>query len=284
MDVEPLPMTESPAAHVLRERLLSPSASVPVLPALAQQVIALAGDPDTPVWRIAGIVSKDQVLAARLLGLANSAYTGALQPVATVTEAIVRMGTAAVRNLVVTVCFTSRLYDPQVYGPHGRAMTDHGLGTAYLARLIAERTGLNPDEAFLHGLLHDIGKLVVLKTVHDLARQGQPAVSAEELEAVMVHMHARAGAAALQRWQLPPEICDPVEWHHEPASAPNRRALVAYLANRLSHRYGFGCAVDTDAPFLDDPMAREAGLDETWLVEVDQHAPGLYEIARSVLA
>lgn len=163
-------------------------------------------------------------------------------------------------------------------------MTDHGLGTAYLARLIAERTGLNSDEAFLYGLLHDIGKLVILKAVHDLARQGQPGVSPEELDEIMVRTHATVGAAALRRWQLPPEVCEPVEWHHEPAAAPTRRALVAYLANRLSHRYGFGCASDTDSPFLDDPMAGEAGLDEAWLVEVDQHAPGLYEIARSVLA
>ncbi|MGE0042568.1 MAG: HDOD domain-containing protein [Vicinamibacterales bacterium] len=272
------------ATRALVERLQSPSASVPVLPALAQQVIALASAPDTPVWRIAGIVSKDQVLAARLLGLANTAYCSPLQPVGTVSEAIVRLGTAAVRNLVVTVCFTSRLHDPKVYGSRGRDFIDHGLGTAYLARLVAERAGQGTDAAFLYGLLHDIGKLVVLKTAHDLVRQGQPAVPPDELDAVMADLHAHAGGAALRRWQLPEELCTPVEWHHAPAEAPEPTARVAYLANRLSHRYGFGCAAVTDPPLLDEPFARELGLDEAWLCDVDQRAPALFEIARSILA
>lgn len=272
------------AERTLVDRLHSPSASLPVLPALAQQVIALAAAPDTPVWRIAGIVSKDQVLAARLLGLANTAYCAPLQPVATVSEAIVRMGTAAVRNLVVTVCFTSRMHDPQVYGRHGRDFIDHGLGTAYLARLVAERAGVNPDAAFLYGLLHDIGKLVVLKTAHDLARQGQPAATDEEIEATMDALHPSVGAAALRRWRLPEEVCVPVEWHHDPAASQARSTRVVYLANRLSHRYGFGVPAVTDQPLLDDPLARETGLDEAWLCEVDQRAPALFEVARSILA
>lgn len=272
------------AERTLVDRLRSPSASLPVLPALAQQVIALAAASDTPVWRIAGIVSKDQVLAARLLGLANTAYCAPLQPVATVSEAIVRMGTAAVRNLVVTVCFTSRMHDPQVYGSRGRDFIDHGLGTAYLARLVAERAGVSPDAAFLYGLLHDIGKLVVLKTAHDLARQGQPAAGPEEVATVMEDMHAAVGAAALRRWQLPEEVCVPVEWHHTPAATDARSARVVYLADRLSHRYGFGATVVTDHPFLDDAVAREVGLDEAWLCEADQRAPALFEIARSILA
>lgn len=274
------------SAATLRARLNASDAGIPVLPALAERVIAQAAAPDTPVWRIAGVVSKDQVLASRLLGLANSAYCAPLSPIATVTEAIVRMGTAAVRNLVVTVCFTSRMYDQHIYGPHGQALVEHGLGTAYLARLVAERGGVNPEEAFLYGLLHDIGKLVILKAVFDESRRSGARPPAPVVDQVMAEEHAGLGARVLERWQLPREIVEPVAWHHHPDCAPTSRckALVAHLADRLSHRFGFGVPARPDALVVDDPYAREIGLDEAWLADIDAHAPGLVQVAKSILA
>lgn len=279
------PAVSGPAASLsFRELLAAPDAGIPMLPALAQKVIAVVAEGNTPIWQIAALASKDQVLAARLLGLANSAYCAPLQPIGTVQEAIVRMGTAAVRNLVVTVCFASRLHDPQVYGARGRALVDHGLGTAYLAHLLAERAGANADEAFLCGLLHDLGKLVILKRASDLRRQGREVPSATELDALMVELHAAVGADALARWELPEEICEAVRWHHVPVEAPRfqRRALVTACANRLAHRYGFGCDPD-EGDVLDDPAARALGIDAAWLAETDERAPGLFQIARELL-
>ncbi|MFN8057729.1 MAG: HDOD domain-containing protein [Vicinamibacterales bacterium] len=107
-------------------------------------------------------ISKDQVLASRVLGLANSAYSGSMHRISTVTDAIVRLGIGAVRNVVVTVCFTSRMHDPKIYGALGPLLVDHAIGTAYMARLVADqsRRGRRRGPA-IYGLLHDIGKLVI---------------------------------------------------------------------------------------------------------------------------
>ena len=140
---------------------------IPMMPAVAHRVIELVSDPEVSIATIAALVSKDQVLASRVLGLANSAYCAPMQTVSTVLEAIVRLGTSAVRNVVVTVSFTSRMHDPRIYGDASRERADHAIGTAYVARLVAEKAGIDEDEAFLCGLLHDIGKLVVLKLAHD---------------------------------------------------------------------------------------------------------------------
>ncbi len=271
--------------ETIRERLGHSDAGIPVLPAIATRVIEMAGDVDTPVWRIAEIVSKDQVLAARLLGLANSAYCAPLQAISTVTEAIVRMGTAAVRNLVVTVCFSSRLYDAQVYGAYGRTLVDHGIGAAYLARITAERAGAPPDEAFLYGLLHDIGKLVILKTIYDYRRQSHATVAPEEITTLLAEEHTAVGGRVLARWQLPLSIQEPVLCHHDfsRATVHPRAAAVAYMANCLAHRYGFGVPPDETA-MADDPVFAELGLDDAWLADTDQRAPGLFEIARKMLA
>ena len=164
----------------------------------------MVSDEDVSVAQLAGVVSKDQVLASRLLGLANSAYFASMTEISTVQEAIVRMGTAAVRNLVVTVCYYSRMQDRNVYGDRGKPLLEHGIGTAYMARLVAEWTGLDEEEAFMYGLLHDIGKLVILKAAHDVRRQtGQPIPEAviDQVMAETARHNRRARAAPL----APPE-------------------------------------------------------------------------------
>ncbi len=258
--------------------------TVPVLPVIASRLISMAADPDVPILELSKLISKDQVLASRLLGLANSAYHAAMQEISTITEAIIRVGANGVRNMVVTVCFSSRLYDPNVYGPQGRAMTDHGVGTAYVARLLAERIEESEDEAFLGGLLHDIGKLLIYRQAHDQKRRSGVAVPPEEVEATVAAFHPAMGSLILQRWRLPLALEEPVRWHHEPAmaGAETRRVKLVYMANRLSHRYGFGCDADK-ANLTGDPVFREFALDSAWLAETDTRAPGLFEVARKAL-
>jgi putative nucleotidyltransferase with HDIG domain len=257
---------------------------IPMLPALAQQVIAVASDPEVSVTRLSGLVSKDQVLAARVLGLANSAYSAPLQPISTLPEAVVRLGTRAIRNVVVTVCYASRLHDPKIYGPLGPALVDHGIGTAYLARLVAERVHASPDEAFLCGLLHDVGKLVVLKTAHDWRRRTGHEIPAGEItEAIDAH-HAELGGLALRQWRLPETLDEPVRFHHRYLHARHypREAAIAYCANLLSHRYGFGC--EADAGGDGDTVFTFLEIEEAWLLDVDARAPGLFEVARQFLS
>ena len=258
--------------------------AVPVLPTLAHRVIDIAADPDVHVGRLAAVVSKDQVLAARVLQMANSAYSSPLQTISTVSDAVIRLGTAAVRNVVLTVCLASRMHDPEVYGNRGPALVDHALGTAYLARFLADHARVQPDEAFLYGLLHDIGKLVILKQAHRHARQTGRAVPPMYVELALLERHAAMGSVALRKWRLPDTLDAPVRYHHDYLAAPQmrREAAVAYAANLLAHRYGFGCEAQP-LDVLADPVSRELGLDAEWLAGLDERAPGLVVVARQSL-
>ncbi|MBL8142619.1 MAG: HDOD domain-containing protein [Acidobacteria bacterium] len=260
------------------------SLAVPMLPAVAHRVIELTSDPDVPLPTLSNLVAKDQVLAARVLGLANSAYSAPMQPITTVTEAVVRLGIAAVRNVVVTVCFASRMHDPAIYGSLGRDLVDHAIGTAYVARLLAEHARTNRDEAFLFGLVHDIGKLIILKLAHDHQKQHRTSIAPAIIDLAVVERHAAMGALALRRWKLPESLDEPIMYHHDFQSAPLRRkeAAVCYAANLLAHRYGFGCS-RSDVEILGDPVAAELQLDEAWLAEIDARAPGLVNVAKQFL-
>jgi putative nucleotidyltransferase with HDIG domain len=166
----------------------------------------------------------------------------------------------------------------------GRALTDHSVGAAYTARLIAERVEVNQDEAFLYGLLHDIGKLVILRIAHDHQTRTRVPIPGAVLEQALADRHAQLGAMVLRRWKLPESLDAPVLFHHDYAAAGDmvREAAVAYCANRLAHRYGFGCPPDpTD--LLEDPALTFLGLDEEWLAATDARAPGLFAVAREIL-
>jgi putative nucleotidyltransferase with HDIG domain len=261
----------------------SSDSAVPMLPALAADVMSLAIDPEISIARIGRVIAKDQVLATRVLKLANSAYCAPMQEITTVNDAIVRMGTGPVRNVVLAVCFTSRLQGANVYGSQGRELMDHAIGTAYLARLVAEKLGEDADEAFMCGLLHDLGKLLLLKLSRDFIKYGAPTPSAQEIETVLKERHPEIGARLMKQWQLPEALEHPVRFHHDPDACPSHKgqATVAYVANRLAHRYGFGCPADS-ANLLEDPICTRVGLSETWLADLDKRAPGLFQVARQI--
>ena len=277
---------KSPAlpADALRARLDSPDVAIPMLPDFAHRVIDMVSDEDVSVAQLASVVSKDQVLASRLLGLANSAYFAAMSEISTVQEAIVRMGTAAVRNLVVTVCFYSRMQDRNVYGERGKPLLEHGIGTAYMSRLVAEWAETDEEEAFMYGLLHDIGKLVILKAAYDVRRQQGAPIPEDVLDEVMREMHPHVGAVVLRRWRLPSMLDEPLVCHHDwqLAKIAPKKAAITYFANRLSHRYGFGCEKET-ADLLADPVCGFLNVDAAWLEQTDKHAPGLFEVAKRIL-
>lgn len=255
---------------------------IPMLPAMASHVVDLALDPEVSATRITAVVSKDPVLATRVIQLANSAFSAPATEISSIGEAVVRMGTGPVRNVVTAACLSSLAADPKIYGRRGREHIDHSIGTAYLAWLIADRAGEPPDEAFLYGLLHDIGKLVILK----LARECEHSVAApaeEDVELVLSEMHPAIGGYVLQQWGMPRRLHDPIVWHHEPDGAQTRAdaAAVAYVANRLAHKYGFGCEPET-ADLLADPVFQRLGMDARSLEKLDLHAPGLFEVARKI--
>jgi HD-like signal output (HDOD) protein len=271
-------------AAPIGEWLTPQNTAIPVLPALASRVIEVANDPNVSLVQLANLIGKDQVLASRLLQMANSAQWAPMQGIATIPEAVVRIGVSGVKNMVFTVCFSSRMYDPGIYGEQGRLLIEHGIGTAYLARMVADQAGEDEDEAFLYGLLHDIGKLLILKLAHDFKRRTGTTVPPDEVVSALEQHHASFGGITLKRWGLPSNLEEPIRCHHDyrAATTTPRKAMVVYLADRLSHRYGFGC--DPDAyNMLGDPACRALGIDAAWLTENDSHAQGLFDVARQSL-
>jgi HD-like signal output (HDOD) protein len=257
--------------------------AIPMLPASAQEIVGLAMDPNIEIPPIVKAVSKDPVLATRVVQLANSAFSASSKEITTINEAVVRLGTDLVRTVMTSTCMNALAADPKIYGRYGRDYIDHSVGTAYVSWLIANDAGEEPAEAFLYGLLHDVGKLLVIKVARQAAHYSVEPPNLEQMNALMAEKHAEFGAYLLKQWGLPSALLDPVGCHHAPERATDRpqAAAVAYAANRLAHRYGFACLEDDFDP-LQDPVCAQVGITPMTLARLDQQAPVMYKMALAI--
>ena len=260
---------------------------IPPPPRSFAEVLALAADDDIDTRRLITLVGRDPVLTIRVLRLANVAAFAAAGEVRSIEIAVVRLGTRAVRNAVLAACLSAWVQTVDVYGRRGGNEMQHAVATACLARRLAERLRVVSDEAFVHGLLHDVGKLCLMKMRGDFVRLGGRPPAADEFEGVLTAFHAEVGSSALHVWGLPESVRVPIRWHHDPLAAPAQIQAVAmtYLANRLSHRYGFGCPPDEDQDsLLTDPIAATLGLADDWLERFDQEALSLSVSAQHLVS
>lgn len=254
--------------------------TVPMIPAVAREVLEFANDPKVPVKRLVKVVGKEPILTTRVLRLANSAYSASAVQITSVSGAIVRMGTEAIRNLVTATCVASILTD-NGRGSAGRELVDHGIGTAYIASFIADAAGESRDQAFVCGLLHDIGKMLIHHLARD-PRRGVRKPAAEEVTAVMARRHAEFGGHMMQLWKLPAVLHEAVRFHHDPTLADDPRPpAVTYAANRIAHQYGFGCPRE-DEDLMADPVFASAGIQPATLAHIKHQVPMLYEVARQL--
>jgi two-component system chemotaxis response regulator CheY len=249
--------------------------AIPAAPRNFNDVFSIAGENDVDARRLIALVSSDPIFTIRVLRLANVAAFAAAGDVTSLEIAVVRLGTRAVRNALLASCLSSWAQTVDVYGRRGGIEVQHAVGTACLGRRIGERLQMDADEAFVYGLLHDVGKMCLLKMRSDFRRLGGRAPSEDEFDVTCREHHAAVGAAALQVWGLPEPVRAATRWHHQPDAAEGHQqaAAISYLANRLSHRYGFGCPPDDEREgLLADPLCLALGLDAEWLDRLDQQA------------
>ena len=252
--------------------------NLPLMPGLMRDALALGLDPEVTPQALIKRISAEQQLAARVLQLANLAANAPLRAVTSIDEAVVRLGTRAVQRALMSACMESWA-QPNIYGAEGRALMAHALGTACMAALVAEAADTDADEAFAYGLLHDVGKLFLLKLRSDAARRRGPSPTAEEFEQTMTAHHAEVGEMAMHRWGLPAALREPIRFHHTPLEAPiyGHEGSVAYVANRLSHRYGFGCPATPEDTLTDDAICAATCVNDFWLAEMDTKASSIFD-------
>jgi HD-like signal output (HDOD) protein len=233
-------------------RLDSNSIAIPPYPAVAVRLEELSRQPRTSIRALAAVVAAEPLLAASVVGLAQSA-SHALGHVATLEDAIRRIGMAQLVELALTHALGRAAVTPGPLAALRRDTWRRALLGAYLARMLAGNRGIPCDVAYLAGLFHELGAVVATGALEGLASQYQlPALPLPAWHAFVRDLEGPFGRAIAARWNLPPALVAVVT--HEPSATALGElvALVAQIVGRLDNAPTSGIAMLVALPALSD--------------------------------
>ncbi|MBD3222901.1 HDOD domain-containing protein [bacterium] len=208
---------------------------LPQLPLAVQKLLAVMRDENSSADDVTQVLQSDQALAGKILKLVNSSYYGMSGEVSTITRAVVVLGFSGVRNVAMGFGMVSAL--KKLGGVSVATFWDHSLSAGAGAQAMAPLlgSGHDPEEAFIAGLMHDIGHVVLASAVPDawgeaqerVQRGGDPIETEKELVGMS---HASVGQRLMKYWQLPVQLQEAARWHHNVKVAAGREQPLTTLA------------------------------------------------------
>lgn len=267
-------MNEKSVITIIEERLNQGGIELPVFPPIALKLLQMIAQDNCSVGDIANLIQKDPSLSAYALKVSNSAFYSGLQNIKTIREATVRLGLKTIMNIVIT------LSQKQVYRSKESKFSimlnrlwRHALTTAMAGRWLALHLKLDKlaEECFLAGLLHDIGKLLIIKIIEELQEQHTlPGDTAEEVvRDIFESLHPGRGARMMREQNLPEIYCGVIEKHHDETNPEEEIILlIVKLANATCHKMGIGLKNDPGLMLSATPAARHLAANDLLLAEL----------------
>ncbi|WP_426209688.1 HDOD domain-containing protein [Massilia sp. TWP1-3-3] len=246
---------------------------LPSLPAVVMELLSAIDQDDVDISVLAKKVSHDSALTAKTLRLANSSLYGLQVKVTTIQQAITFLGFQTTRNLITAAAVTGCFAEGQCPLFNDQAFWRHSIASAACCKVIARRVRFNQDYAFTAGLLHDIGRLVLVSTypaqysaVMAYRDLNDSAVLDAE-RAVMGVDHVQAGMALAEHWNFSETMRLAIAHHHDPdAPGAGLLASIVHVANAIVHALDIAGEEDELAPEVSSAAWTAMGLnEEAWL-------------------
>ena len=251
-------------------KLLAQMDRLPSLPAIYLEMIEALQDANTTIEDATKIIARDIGMTAKILKLVNSAFFGLGREISSAEDAVAYLGLDTVRSLVLSINIFSQFDESvKIEGFSLDALMGHSLQTADAAKMVARKEDADQkvmDEAFLAGMLHDTGKLVLAANspdqfsdaMHEAAQKHMPVTEAEEQ--IFGANHADVGGYLFSLWGLPAPVVEAVTLHHRPGQATQKSfnpLTAVHVANALIHE-----------PSQDNQAIPESQIDESYLAEL----------------
>lgn len=236
---------------------LNATKDLPTLPTIAVEINRMVDDSNTTIESISETIAKDQAITSKMLKLVNSAFFGLPSKVSNISEAVILLGFSAVRNVVLSVSLIKTFpgrKSPEKYDI--KTLWRHSVAVAIISRYLSEQSHRQePEECFVGGLLHDMGKVIIALYLKDdfsdiIRKMKDEHLSFNQAEKDILPInHAKIGAFLAKKWKLPQNLIDVIQYHHTPGAATHHTELVyiIHTANIVAET------------LMDDPMKIEYG-------------------------
>tara|TARA_R110002073_G_scaffold118918_1_gene258456 strand:+ start:332726 stop:333607 length:882 start_codon:yes stop_codon:yes gene_type:complete len=217
---------------------------IATLPEVTLKIIELVEDPTSSAQDLHEVISNDPALCSRILKVVNSSFYGLPGQIASINRAIVMLGLNAVKNIAIAASL-AKLFRGGELTPFfsAKELWDHSNAVAIASKMLSDRLGMGlGDEAYLAGLIHDIGIMVEMQydrsnLIDALDRcnadsSGNPSVSLLETEEeVFGANHQDFGKALCEKWKFPAPFMAAAGFHHTPTEAPSETRKIVYLVH-----------------------------------------------------
>ncbi len=242
---------------------------LPSLPAVVMELLSSIDQEDADISVLAKKVSYDQALTAKTLRLANSSLYGLQVKVTTIQQAITFLGFQTTRNLITAAAVTGCFAAGQCPGFDDKAFWRHSIATAACCKVLARRVRFNQDYAFTAGLLHDIGRLVLVSSFPERYQQVMEYRNTNDTyvldaeHAVMGADHVMAGLALAEHWNFSDTMKSAIAFHHDPdAEGAGVLAAIVHVANAIVHALDLAGDPDELVPPLSSLAWSSLGLNQ----------------------
>ena len=245
--------------------------TVPTVPSVLKQLSTIIENPKISLNEISHFVSKDPALTTKILQMVNSALYGFPGRISSVNHAVMLLGLNVVKGLLLSVSVFEIMHKAMI------GLREHSIGVAIASKVIAQKKGIKePEEVFVAGLLHDVGKVILILMYPD---EYDKAVKESEISSIAIfdaernhfsETHAAVAGWLSEKWHFPKKLCDCLANHHRPqvsTLAPLETSIV-HMADILVKARGIGYSGDNLVPELNPQAQGILNLTEADLREV----------------
>ena len=266
---------------------------IATLPEITLKIIELVEDPKSTAQDLHKIIANDPALCSRILKVVNSAFYGLPRQIGSINRAIVLLGLNAVKNIAIAASLTKLFRGGELCARFSaKDLWIHSIATAAGAKLICDELKLGvADEAFLAGLIHDIGIMVEVQAMrHELLQvfeemtfdgDGNPSCNMREIERRTLGAdHQAFGAGLCESWKFPKSFTYVTRFHHDPSELPqaNRTlSAIIYIADRVAGQCGFGFRADLESLDIDPQIMSDLNFSPDQLETVKTNLPKAFE-------
>jgi len=260
------------------EQLVQEVRDIPALPDVVFKIIKLSEDPNISAQQISKVIATDQAMTTHILKLANSAFYGVPRRISTVSDAVVLLGFKTIKSLAFAAS-TYGILGKEIKGYSLRKgdLWRHSIGCAICAQTLARKVRYRlPEEAFVAGLIHDVGKVILNVYIADqfeaILQMTQertiPFMMAEEV--ILGYDHAEVGARVAEKWNLPRDLIHAIRFHHNPgiAEPPHILTAIVHVADIICLTMGIGLGGDGLLYPLEPGALKILGVQQAGLEEV----------------
>lgn len=281
--------TGTASGHDVVSNAVKGISHIATLPEITLKIIQLVEDPNSTAQHLHTLISNDPALCSRILKVVNSAFYGLPRQIGSINRAIVLLGLNAVKNIAIAASLTKLFRGGEVSRFFSaRDLWIHSISTAAASKLICDDLKLGlADEAFLAGLIHDIGVMVELQVDRDkliqvfeelkMSPEGVPSVDMLDLEErIYGANHQQFGAGLCEAWKFPKSFSYVAGHHHEPMQLPSQvRALssVVYVADRLVAQHAGGFRADLVDLSISDEVRDSLNMSTAQLAALGERLP-----------